>query len=145
MPAYTASAPNASNITSPSSEPVASESSAESVTPLPADKSATSSTDEEPPPPPKKAQITDVGQIYESINTTECLTWPATKIKKKGGKNGWGKFYPKKGDTGVIVKEMQHCHLEDNVYIIELEQYYVPISSVGVKIMNGKSASAEEK
>ncbi len=170
-----------SNITSPSSEPVASEPPAKSVTTSPADKSITpskptksaasqpstdksttpstdelitsppvdesatpSSISEEPPPPPRKAQVTDIGQIYELINTTECLTWPTPDTKEKGGKNGWGEFYPKKGDTGMIIKEMQHCHLEDSVYIVEIEQYYVPISSVGIKIMDEKPVSTNE-
>ncbi len=112
----------------------------------PVDESATpSSISEEPPPPPRKAQVIDIGQIYELINTTECLTWPTPDIKKNGGKNGWGEFYPKKGDIGMITKEMQHCHLEDNVYIVAIEQYYVPISSVGVKIMGEKPVSTEKK
>ena len=110
----------------------------------PTDESATpSSTSEEPLPSSKKAQITDIEQIYELINTTECLVWPTPEAKVRGGKNGWKKFYPKKGDTGIIIKEMQHCHLEDNVYIVKLEQYYVPISSIGVKIMDETSISAD--
>ncbi|MCK5524866.1 MAG: hypothetical protein KAI83_17200 [Thiomargarita sp.] len=113
------------------------------VSQLPIDESATPSSINEEPPPPRKAQITDVGQIYELINTTECLKWPSPEMKEKGGKNGWGEFYPKKGDTGIIVKEMQHCHLEDKLYIVEIEEYYVPISNVGVKIMDEKSASTD--
>ncbi len=110
---------------------------------LPIDESATPSSINEEPPPPRKAQITDVGQIYELINTTECLKWPSPEMKEKGGKNGWGEFYPKKGDTGIIVKEMQHCHLEDKLYIVEIEEYYVPISNVGVKIMDEKPVSTD--
>ncbi len=90
---------------------------------------------EEPQAAPKQANITDLGQIYEALNTTDCITWPSEEAKKKGGKNGWGSFYPKKGDTGTIVAEIKHCHLEDNVYILELNQYYVAISSTGVQIV----------
>jgi hypothetical protein len=156
--------PPSSVASKPSSEPVVSKPPTESVTPSPADKSVTSSkptestisqpsTDEsatpssstkEPPPPPKKVQITNVGQIYELINTTECLTWPSDEMKEKGGKNGWDKFYPKKGDLGMIVKEMKHCHLEDNVYIVEMEQYYVPISSTGAQIMSEEPIPTKE-
>lgn len=138
----------------PSDKPVATKSPVKSVIPSSADKSvalrpstdesATPSSINEELPPPRKAQITDIGQIYELINTTECLTWPTPEMKKMGGKNSWGKFYPKKGDTGMIIKEMQHCHLEDNVFIVELEQYYVPINSVGVKIMDEKEQQASD-
>ncbi len=132
-----ASQPTSAESTPPAQtgEPVASQ--------LAIDESATPSSINEEPPPPRKAQITDVGQIYELINTTDCLKWPFPEMKEKGGKNGWGEFYPKKGDTGMIVKEMQHCHLEDNVYIVEIEQYYVPISNVGVKIMDEKPVSTD--
>jgi len=87
------------------------------------------------PAEPKQAKITDLGQIYEAINTTECLTWPSSEIKEKGGKNGWGSFYPKKGETGKIVSEMKHCHLEDNVYLLEINQSYVAISSTGIQVV----------
>ncbi|OAD18858.1 heat shock protein DnaJ [Candidatus Thiomargarita nelsonii] len=83
--------------------------------------------------PQKRAQIVDVGQIYEAINTTDCLTWPSSNIKEKGGKNAWGSFYPKKGDTGIVVSEVKHCHFDDNIYLLKIGQYYVPISSVGVQ------------
>jgi len=131
---------------SPADKSVASSKPTESAVSQPStDESATpSSTTEEPLPPPKKAQITDVGQIYELINTTECLTWPSDDMKEKGGKNGWDKFYPKKGDLGMIVKEMKHCHLDDNVYIVEMEQYYVPISSIGAQIMSEEPVPTKE-
>ena len=117
----------------------------ELVSSPPTDETATpSSISEVPPPPPKKIQVIDVGQIYELINTTDCLTWPTPEMKEKGGKNGWEEFYPKKGDTGMLVKEMQHCHLDDNVYIVGIEQYYVPISSVGVKVMENKLPASTE-
>ncbi|HAI69485.1 MAG TPA: hypothetical protein DCM38_08625 [Gammaproteobacteria bacterium] len=93
------------------------------------------------PPPPKKAQITDVGQIYELINTTDCLIWPSLDMKEKGGKDGWESFYPKKGEIGIVLEEMKHCHFENNVLILEMDQYYVPISSVGVQIMSEDSAT----
>ena len=83
----------------------------------------------------KEGQITDVGQVYELINTTECLTWINEQMKEQGGKNGWADFYPKKGDTGVIVAEMKHCHFDDTIYILKIDQYYVPMSSVGVQIV----------
>jgi hypothetical protein len=87
------------------------------------------------PVAPKQAKITDLGQIYEAINTTECLTWPSSEAKAKGGKNGWGSFYPKKGDRGQIVSEMKHCHLEDKVYLLKINKYYVAISSTGVEVV----------
>ncbi len=114
--------PNRQHPAAPSTPPVVEATPQEPVTPA-------------TPKPPKQANITDLGQIYEEINTTECLTWPTSEAKDKGGKNGWGSFYPKKGDTGSIVGEMKHCHLEDKVYLLEINQYVVAISSTGVEIV----------
>jgi hypothetical protein len=91
---------------------------------------------EEPPPPPqKKAQIVDVGQVYEAINTTECLTWPTPGLRDKSGKNSWDSFYPKKDDIGIIIEELKHCQSDDTVYILKIDQYYVPISRPGAKVV----------
>jgi hypothetical protein len=92
----------------------------------------------------RKAQIVDAGQIYELINTTDCLTWPRLDMKEKGGKAGWGSFYPKKGELGLIISEMKHCHFDEKVYILEMDNYYVPISSVGIQIMSEESATQKE-
>ncbi len=125
--------PPSSVASKPSSEPV-----------VAAPTESQPSIDEELPQPPRKAQITDVEQIYELINTTDCLTWTTQEMKEKGGKDGWDKFYPKKADIGMIVKETKHCHLDDNIYIVEIEQYYVPISSIGVQIMTEELIPTDE-
>lgn len=83
--------------------------------------------------PQKTRQIVDVGQIYESINTTDCLKWPSSEIKEKAGKNAWGSFYPKKGDTGILIDEIKHCNFDDNIYLLQIGQYYVPLSSIEIK------------
>ncbi len=88
------------------------------------------------PPPQKKAQIVDVGQVYEAINTTECLTWPTPGLRDKSGKNSWDSFYPKKDDIGVIVEELKHCQFDDIIYILKMGKYYVPISSAGAKVVD---------
>jgi potassium efflux system protein len=80
--------------------------------------------------PQKTRQIVDIGQIYEAINTTDCLKWPSAEIKEKAGKNAWGSFYPKKGDTGIVIDEIKHCHFDDNIYLLQIGSYYVPLSSV---------------
>ncbi len=97
----------------------------------------------------RKAQIVDVGKIYELINTTNCLTWPRPDMKKKGGKNGWGSFYPKKGDTGIVVAEKQHCRagntgFDDSIYILKVGQYYVPISSTGALVVISENSTTNE-
>ncbi len=89
----------------------------------------------EQPTPQKKAQIVDVGQIYEAINTTDCLTWSSPKVKEKGGKNGWGNYYPKGGEIGIVVDEVKHCRFDNSIYLLQIGLYYVPISSVGVQII----------
>ncbi len=116
----------------PNRQPIAS--AAPSNPPI-AEKAATPPESVTPPAETKSAKIIDIGQIYAAINTTECLTWPSSKAKQKGGKNGWGSFYPKVGDIGNVVSEMKHCHLEDKVYLLNINQYYVPISSTGVEVV----------
>ncbi|MDM8557998.1 tetratricopeptide repeat protein [Candidatus Parabeggiatoa sp. HSG14] len=88
------------------------------------------------PPPQKKAQIVDVGHVYEAINTTECLTWPTPGLRDKSGKNSWDSFYPKKDDIGIIVEELKHCQFDDIIYILKIDQYYVPISNAGTKVVD---------
>jgi hypothetical protein len=113
-------------------------------------KAAKSTESESPPPvkkpePPKEIKIKDLGEIYELINTTDCLEWPSPEIKEKSGKNSWESFYPKKDDIGLLVAEMKHCHFDHNVYLLKLEeQYYVPISSAGVKILEKQPEATEE-
>ncbi|MDM8565909.1 tetratricopeptide repeat protein [Candidatus Halobeggiatoa sp. HSG11] len=88
----------------------------------------------------KKAKIIDISQIYESINATDCLIWTSSEIKEISGKNAWNSFYPKKDDVGVVVNEIKHCNFKNVVvYLLKIEQYYVPISSVGVQIISEKS------
>ena len=112
-------------------------------------KPAESSESEPPPPvkepePPKEVQITDLGEIYELINRTDCLEWPNPKIKEKSGKNSWESFYPKKDAIGLLVAEMEHCHFDKPVYLLKFEeQYYVPISSVGAKIIEKQPEKVE--
>jgi hypothetical protein len=89
----------------------------------------------EKPLPPKMVQIVDLGQIYELINTTDCLEWPKQEMKEKGGKNAWESYYPKKDETGLLVAEMQHCHFDNKVYLLQMDEYYVAISSFGAKII----------
>ncbi|EDN66027.1 hypothetical protein BGP_5457 [Beggiatoa sp. PS] len=98
----------------------------------------------EEPKPPKVAKIMDLGQIYELINTTDCLEWPNPEMKEKGGKNAWKSFYPKKDDTGLLVAEMQHCNFDNQVYLLQVDEYYVAISSTGVQIIEQSDEAQQQ-
>lgn len=94
--------------------------------------------------PKKIAKITDIKQIYESINITECLTWETPEIKAKSGKSSWGNFYPHHETTGIIIAQMEHCNLDDTIYLLQIDEYYIPISIHGIQIIEEELASENQ-
>ena len=90
----------------------------------------------------RTAKIIDAGQLYSTINRTNCLSWPNEQIKRAGGKDGWGSFYPKNGDIGTIVAEMTHCDSGKKIYLLKIGNYYAPVGYDGVQIINGSRSKA---
>ena len=82
----------------------------------------------------RQAEIIDIRKIYPAINRGDCLNWLSQEIKAKGGVNKWDSFYPKKGDIGIIVDEMTHCHSNEKIYILNIGRYYVPVGSNGIRV-----------
>jgi len=86
-------------------------------------------------PSARTAKITDAGQLYSTINRGNCLSWPNQQMKRAGGKDGWGSFYPKNGDVGTIVSEMKHCNNGKKIYLLKIGNYYAPVGYDGIKIL----------
>ena len=74
-------------------------------------------------------------RIYSGINEGSCLSWPSEEMRKLGGQSGWGSFYPKIGDRGVVVAETRHCDTRAKLYILKIGDYYVVIDYRGIKLL----------
>jgi len=86
------------------------------------------------------ARIADVGAIYQSINTTDRLVFPSVfadsteAVKQKAGCSGWVRWYPRKGDVGIIVHQFD----EPPAYLMKVGDNYVVIGKNGVT-MEGRN------
>jgi len=85
-------------------------------------------------PTVQQAEIINVTKVYPAINKGNCLNWPNQEMKVRGGIDKWDSFYPKKGDVGIIIAKMNHCHSGDEIYLLKIEQYYVPIMYNGIHL-----------
>lgn len=81
--------------------------------------------------------VTDAGQMYDLINSTDCIAWPSPEAKEKGGQSGWNGFRPKNGDRGVAVAWTKHCFQDVRVVFVRIDPYYVPLGESGVAFQNG--------
>lgn len=80
-----------------------------------------------------RVRLVDVGEVYTSINTTDCLQWPDDETKKVSGSSAWGGWSPKNGDTGVVVWKSTHCNGTTVVLVVRVsDKYFVPIGKKGV-------------
>lgn len=79
--------------------------------------------------------ITDIGEIYPTINRRKTLDWPNPELKSKAGSDYWGDWKPSDGDEGRIIHESWHKSKESVVYVVEVDGYFVPIGSGGVKVL----------
>jgi hypothetical protein len=77
------------------------------------------------------AKIWDNGGIYLDANRSNYLHFPTNEMKDKGGKNGWGEFYPQTGEVGEIVYvsnwDNQMSASGKIIYILKINDFYVPI------------------
>jgi len=76
----------------------------------------------------KSAQIAHDGGVYSTLNDSESLKWPSAEMRKLGGRSGWRKYKPAKGDTGTIV----HVFLDSGstskfIYLLKVKDKYVPV------------------
>ncbi len=98
----------------------------------------------QPPPAPAKktATITDAGELYSTINTGDCVTWPNEHVKTHAGSDSWGDWYPKNGMSGAVVGTSSHCSDSSvTVYIIDFgDSHYAALNNKGVALGDGGSA-----
>lgn len=78
-------------------------------------------------------RIVDAGDIYPSINTTDCLAWPSAEVKRRGGEDAWGGYYPRNGDVGTLIGTARHCDSGILVLFLDVQGYYVPIGEQGTE------------
>lgn len=77
-------------------------------------------------------RIRDAGDVYPSINTTDCLVWPSPDAKLRGGDSYWGSWDPKNGDVGVVIGVARHCNQDVDVVFLEIGQVVVAIGAQGL-------------
>lgn len=80
-----------------------------------------------------EVRIRDGGQIYDALNTTECVAWPSPAIKAKAGRSAWGGFVPDEGLTGKVLAVLAHCDGETRVVLVEAGRWVVPVTAAGVE------------
>lgn len=85
------------------------------------------------PQPGERWRVTDAGDVYPSINTTDCLQWPSPELKRKGGSGYWGQYSPADGDIGVVLGSSKHCDQDVLVVFIQIGAYVVPIGVQGIE------------
>jgi hypothetical protein len=82
--------------------------------------------------------ITNSGQMFDLINTTDCIPWPNEEVKALGGQNGWGGWRPVNGDHGVAIARARHCFQDVNVVYVKIGAHYVPIGESGIQFTVGR-------
>jgi hypothetical protein len=82
--------------------------------------------------------VTSSGQMFDLINSTDCLVWPNEEMKALGGQSGWGTWRPHDGDTGVALARTKHCFQDVNVIFVKIGTLYVPMGETGIRFDNGR-------
>lgn len=85
------------------------------------------------------AQVTIVnsGDMYDLINTTDCLPWPSEDMKTLGGQSAWMGWSPTNGDHGNAIARAKHCFLERTVVFVKVGDHYVVMGSEGLRFDAG--------
>jgi len=78
-------------------------------------------------------RIRDAGDVYPSINTTDCLVWPSPDARARGGESYWGSWAPKSGDMGLVLGVARHCSQEVDVVFLEVGSVVVAIGAQGLE------------
>jgi hypothetical protein len=92
-----------------------------------------------------KVKITDGGQIYDALNTTDCVRWPSAAVKKRAGQSGWESFHPDEGLEGIVLVALPHCDHKTQVVLVSVGEYVVPVTSTGVTGTAAPATVASEK
>lgn len=81
------------------------------------------------------AQVTIVnsGDMYDLINSTDCIPWPTEEMKALGGQSGWKGWVPTNGDHGAAVARTKHCFLERTLVFVKIGDVYVAMGADGLR------------
>ena len=82
--------------------------------------------------------ITASGQMFDLINTTDCIPWPTEEMKTLGGQSGWAGWVPHNGDTGEGLARTRHCFSDVNVVFVRIGTHYVAIGEPGIQFNDGR-------
>jgi len=80
-----------------------------------------------------RVTITDGGQIFDALNTTDCVKWPSAEVKSRAGQSGWRGFHPDTGLDGTVVASLAHCDHRTQVVLVAVGNYVVPVTSAGLE------------
>jgi len=89
-------------------------------------------------------RISDGGQIYDALNTTDCVKWPSAEVKKKAGRDEWKGFNPGTGNEGKVLAALRHCDGKTQVVLVAIGDYVVPVTSKGVEPKDKPAAAQDE-
>jgi hypothetical protein len=87
----------------------------------------------------RRASIVDAGEVYSTINETDCLTWPDRETMELAGQAAWGDYYPSEGDTGTVVWTSLHCDSQVPVAVLLVDGNYVCIGLSGLELTSWTS------
>lgn len=89
-------------------------------------------------------RITNTGDIYSTINETDCLTWPSESLRVRGGEDAWEAdgYQPQEGEVGVLVGESIHCGSEERILLLEVGRFIVPIAASGAEALGPAARAA---
>lgn len=76
----------------------------------------------------KQAKIWHEGGVYSTMNLGTSFKDLPAEWKATGGKNGWGTYQPKAGDTGTVVHVFtEKGNSSKSIYLLKINDYYVPV------------------
>ncbi len=78
------------------------------------------------------ATIVDEGQMYTTINSSDCLTWPSAEIKARASYDSWGSFVPTNGHVGTVLGTSKHCDSGVIVAILDVSGNIIAIGESGL-------------
>lgn len=97
-----------------------------------------------PPNFSRKARVRDVhvsvinaGDVYDLINTTDCIPWPSAEVKAVSGQSAWQSWKPENGDRGVASARARHCFLDRTLVFVKIEGHWVVMGSEGLRFDRG--------
>jgi hypothetical protein len=76
--------------------------------------------------------VVNSGDMYDLINSTDCIPWPNEDTKALGGQSGWKGWTPKNGDRGTAIARTKHCFLDRTLVFVKIGDYFVAMGSDGV-------------